>query len=175
MFSSLFKELPLSENHALASRGAVCRPKELNDGDLSIGVELRGLPATRGAALDEDLYVGAEITLKEAKRIEFIKVYAVENTLERCEVKAYDEENDSWKLIAEKKKIISPNFSIHIPRGGVVTTKIRLLKRRKVNTAGGGAAGGGGGGGWFTDPDPKVKEIELYSILKEEEKPPESK
>jgi len=176
MYNSLFGELPLSENYALASRGAVCSSKEMNDGDLSTDAVMKGLLATRGAGLDEDLYVGAEVTLKEAKRIDYIKVHIVEKTLDRCQVKAYDEENDDWKLVAEKKKIVSPEFTITIPRGGVVTTKIRIQKKRVVKTAGGGAAGGGGragGGGWFLDPDPRVKEIELYSILKEEEKPPE--
>ena len=169
--SSLFKELPLSENYAHISKGAVCRPKEMNDGDLSSGVPLTGLPATRTGGLDEDLYVGAEVVFKEPKRVEYIKVYAVEKTLDRCEIKAYDEETDDWKLVAEKKKILSPDFSIHIPRGGVVTTQIRLLKKRVVNTSGGGAGGGGGRGasGWFLDPEPKVREIEVYSILTEAE------
>jgi len=172
VFNSLFGELPLSENFAHVSKGSVCRPKELNDGDLAIGVPLRGLPATRTGGLEEDLYVGAEVTFKEPKRVEYIKVYSVEKTLSRCEIKAYNEEDDDWTLVAEKKKILSPNFTINIPRGGVVTTKIRLLKKRVVNTSGGGAAGSGGGrggGGWFLDPDPKIKEIEVYSILTDEE------
>lgn len=45
----------------------------------------------RKGELEVDRYMGVEITLKEATRINVIKVYAVEKTLDQCEVKVYDE------------------------------------------------------------------------------------
>ena len=178
VYKALFKELPLSENYALRSNGSSSNTPWVIDGDRDYGEKTKPLPVIYKNKSLEDDYTGVDVILREPKQIDEIKIYSdKDKVLDHCDIWIHvpGGAEDEWQTVKEIKRNVSPLLIIH-PRKGVYTDQIRVMIRRTRPTSGGTSSGGGGKDGEpFIDTNPVIKEVELYTILKEEEIPKEEK
>jgi hypothetical protein len=166
----------LSDNLALADKGAVANRPEFNDGNQYTSAMTTSSLVARDDPnwMEAEKYSVAEVTLPKPTRIHRIVVYSKDlnrNLQTGMYVSVeYLNEKDEWVTVRRWDRNPVPKIIKASLTG--TAKKVRLQIRRPPSLFGGGGGAGGGGGGIVDRGDRAIYELEVYQYLPKTESAP---